>query len=131
MVQTLRLIFSWTLLLSATSSPISKVLELLGDMQAKVKKEAVEAEEAVKEQEVYCERRASDLGYSIQTNKNAKEELEARISKAEGKLETVEDSIQEVLSGLQSNEANLESSKSLRSKEFHHSLCRFKRGERR
>ena len=30
---------------------------------------------------------------------------------------------QEVLSGLQSNEANLESSKSLRSKEFHHSLC--------
>ena len=117
MVQTLRLIFSWTLLLSATSSPISKVLELLGDMQAKVKKEAVEAEEAVKEQEVYCERRASDLGYSIQTNKNAKEELEARISKAEGKLETVEDSIQEVLSGLQSNEANLESSKSLRSKE--------------
>jgi len=116
MVQ-LRLIFSWTLLLSATSSPISKVLELLGDMQAKVKKEAVEAEEAVKEQEVYCERRASDLGYSIQTNKNAKEELEARISKAEGKIETVEDSIQEVLSGLQSNEANLESSKSLRSKE--------------
>lgn len=117
MVQFFRLIFSWTLLLSATSSPISKVLELLGDMQAKVKKEAVEAEEAVKEQEVYCERRASDLGYSIQTNKNAKEELEARISKAEGKLETVEDSIQEVLSGLQSNEANLESSKSLRSKE--------------
>jgi len=117
MVQFFRLIFSWTLLLSATSSPISKVLELLGDMQAKVKKEALEAEEAVKEQEVYCERRASDLGYSIQTNKNAKEELEARISKAEGKLETVEDSIQEVLSGLQSNEANLESSKSLRSKE--------------
>lgn len=86
-------------------------------MQAKVKKEAFEAEEAVKEQELYCERRASDLGYSIQTNKNAKEELEARISKAEGKIETVEDSIQEVLSGLQSNEANLESSKSLRSKE--------------
>lgn len=61
MVQ-LQFFLGLTLLLSASSSPITKVLELLGDMQAKVKKEASEAEEAVKEQDLFCERRASDLG---------------------------------------------------------------------
>lgn len=116
MVQ-LQFVLGLTLLLSASSSPITKVLELLGDMQAKVKKEASEAEEAVKEQDLFCQRRASDLGYSIQTNKNAKEELEARISKAEGKIETVGESVEEVLSGIQANEANLESATNLRSKE--------------
>jgi len=116
MVQ-LQFFLGLTLLLSASSSPITKVLELLGDMQAKVKKEASEAEEAVKEQDLFCERRASDLGYSIQTNKNAKEELEARISKAEGKIETVGESVEEALSGIQANEANLESATNLRSKE--------------
>lgn len=116
MVQ-LQFFLGLTLLLSASSSPITKVLELLGDMQAKVKKEASEAEETVKEQDLFCERRASDLGYSIQTNKNAKEELEARISKAEGKIETVGESVEEALSGIQANEANLESATNLRSKE--------------
>lgn len=102
---------------SAMGSPIAKVMSLLSDMEEKVKKEGIEADEAMKEREFFCERRNDDLSYSIRKNADSKEELEARISKADSKLQTVGGDLQEALSNIQANKANLDTAAEVRSQE--------------
>ncbi|CAE7225501.1 unnamed protein product [Symbiodinium necroappetens] len=113
-------------------------------MEEKVKKEGIEADEAMKaqwplgEREFFCERRNDDLSpllgklrdveslsYSIRKNADSKEELEARISKADSKLQTVGGDLQEreALSNIQANKAqiwtlvNLDTAAEVRSQE--------------
>jgi len=98
-------------------SPIAKVMSLLSDMEEKVKKEGIEADEAMKEREFFCERRNGDLSYSIRKNADSKEELEARISKADSKLQTVGGDLQEALNNIQANKVNLDTAAEVRNQE--------------
>mmetsp|Transcript_65694 Transcript_65694/g.154582 ORF Transcript_65694/g.154582 Transcript_65694/m.154582 type:complete len:683 (-) Transcript_65694:30-2078(-) len=102
---------------STTGSPLAKVMSLLTDMEEKVKREGVERDESMKAKEVFCERRFAELSHSIKKNENSKEELEARISKADSKLQTVSDDVEEALSGIQSTQANLDEATQVRTKE--------------
>ncbi|CAK8986066.1 unnamed protein product [Durusdinium trenchii] len=113
----LQITFLLALLHLAASSPIAKVLELLGNMQANARKNRIEAEERLKEYDLFCDTRAGDLGSSIRSSSVAKQELEARISKAEGTIQSLSRRLQEAISGIESDEANLESVTSLRNKE--------------
>jgi len=99
------------------ASPIAKVLELLSDMEEKVKREGAEADEAHEKSVHHCERRGDDLGYAIKTGTNAKDELQARISKSETKIETLSESIQESLESIEANEADLAKATEMREKE--------------
>ncbi|CAE7315050.1 unnamed protein product [Symbiodinium natans] len=105
------------LLWTAMGSPISKVISLLSDMEEKVRREGIATDEAMKEKEIFCERRNSDLSYSIKKNEDSKEELEARISKADSKLQTATDDLQEALNNMQSYQVNLDTAADVRSQE--------------
>eukprot|EP00930_Biecheleria_cincta_P061946 TRINITY_DN4747_c0_g2_i2.p1 TRINITY_DN4747_c0_g2~~TRINITY_DN4747_c0_g2_i2.p1 ORF type:complete len:666 (+),score=209.86 TRINITY_DN4747_c0_g2_i2:51-2048(+) len=102
---------------SGTASPISKVLELLGGMEEKTKTQGLEADKAFEEASAFCRRRSDDLGYSIKTNTNAKEDLEAKVAKASSKLESIASSLQETLQGTEANKAELAKATEVREKE--------------
>eukprot|EP00930_Biecheleria_cincta_P025428 TRINITY_DN1810_c0_g1_i2.p1 TRINITY_DN1810_c0_g1~~TRINITY_DN1810_c0_g1_i2.p1 ORF type:complete len:678 (+),score=219.80 TRINITY_DN1810_c0_g1_i2:48-2081(+) len=100
-----------------TASPISKVLELLGGMEEKTKAQGHEADAAFKEAEEFCRKRSDALGYSIKTNSNKKEDLEADIAKSTSRLESIASSLQDSLQNTESNEAELTKATEVREKE--------------
>eukprot|EP00930_Biecheleria_cincta_P025427 TRINITY_DN1810_c0_g1_i1.p1 TRINITY_DN1810_c0_g1~~TRINITY_DN1810_c0_g1_i1.p1 ORF type:complete len:678 (+),score=226.11 TRINITY_DN1810_c0_g1_i1:48-2081(+) len=100
-----------------TASPISKVLELLGGMEEKTKAQGQEADAAFKEAEEFCRKRSDALGYSIKTNSNKKEDLEADIAKSTSRLESIASSLQDSLQNTESNEAELTKATEVREKE--------------
>eukprot|EP00930_Biecheleria_cincta_P025429 TRINITY_DN1810_c0_g1_i3.p1 TRINITY_DN1810_c0_g1~~TRINITY_DN1810_c0_g1_i3.p1 ORF type:complete len:678 (+),score=218.64 TRINITY_DN1810_c0_g1_i3:48-2081(+) len=102
-----------------TASPISKVLELLGGMEEKTKAQGQEADAAFKEAEEFCRKRSDALGYSIKTNSNKKEDLEADIAKSTSRLESISASLQDSLQNTESNEAELTKATEVREKEKH------------
>eukprot|EP00931_Biecheleriopsis_adriatica_P028311 TRINITY_DN1689_c0_g1_i1.p1 TRINITY_DN1689_c0_g1~~TRINITY_DN1689_c0_g1_i1.p1 ORF type:complete len:692 (+),score=215.32 TRINITY_DN1689_c0_g1_i1:135-2210(+) len=101
----------------ASQSPVLKVVELLEEMQASVKREGVAADEELQASEEFCKRREKDLGFSIKRAENAKDELRARIQKAKGKINEVNLNMQEYLKGIARNEAELESATGVRNQE--------------
>eukprot|EP00930_Biecheleria_cincta_P024108 TRINITY_DN172_c1_g1_i2.p1 TRINITY_DN172_c1_g1~~TRINITY_DN172_c1_g1_i2.p1 ORF type:complete len:678 (-),score=232.90 TRINITY_DN172_c1_g1_i2:465-2498(-) len=114
-----RLALSLALAMGAagTASPISRVLELLGGMEDKIKKQGMEADEAMKEAGEFCRQRSRDLGYSIKTSTDEKEDLEAKISKSTSKLESIASTLQETSQGIETNEAELSKATEVREKE--------------
>jgi len=102
---------------AGTASPISKVLELLGGMEEKTKKQGQEADDAIKEADDFCHRRSDDLGYSIKTSTNQKDDLEAQIAKSASKIESSATSLQETAQSIEANEAELTKATEVREKE--------------
>jgi len=102
---------------AGTASPISKVLELLGGMEEKTKKQAQEAEAAIKEADDFCHRRSDDLGYSIKTSTNEKDELEAKVAKSASKIDSIATTLQETAQSIEANEAELTKATEVREKE--------------
>jgi len=102
---------------AGTASPISKVLELLGGMEEKTKKQGQEADDAIKEADDFCHRRSDDLGYSIKTSTNEKDDLEAKIAKSGSKIESIATTLQETAQSIEANEAELAKATEVRDKE--------------
>jgi len=86
-------------------------------MEDKIKKQGQEADEAMKEAGEFCRQRSRDLGYSIQTSTDEKEDLEAKISKSTSKIESITSTLQETSQGIETNEAELSKATEVREKE--------------
>lgn len=118
-----RILFLGVLLLhvvhgdDTTASPILKVIRLLDDMAAKVKDEGAKAEVVMKEARGLCEKRGSELQYSIKTGLSAKEELEARIQKAKSKVAALGNAIEQALGAIQNDQVNLQKATDVRKNE--------------
>eukprot|EP00437_Effrenium_voratum_P004128 CAMPEP_0181423048 /NCGR_PEP_ID=MMETSP1110-20121109/13928_1 /TAXON_ID=174948 /ORGANISM="Symbiodinium sp., Strain CCMP421" /LENGTH=649 /DNA_ID=CAMNT_0023546163 /DNA_START=56 /DNA_END=2002 /DNA_ORIENTATION=+ len=98
-------------------NPVAKVISLLSDMQTTIKKEGKAEDARITKFSNNCELRSADLQYQIKTAKEDIEELSARISKAEGKKETLASTLEETSEGIASNEADLAAATSVRAKE--------------
>jgi len=98
-------------------NPVAKVISLLSDMQTTIKKEGKAEDARITKFSNNCELRSADLEYQIKTAKEDIEELSARISKAEGKKETLASTLEETSEGVASNEADLAAATSVRAKE--------------
>ncbi|CAE7539398.1 BPM3 [Symbiodinium sp. CCMP2592] len=98
-------------------NPVAKVISLLSDMQTTIKKEGKAEDARITKFSNNCELRSADLEYQIKTAKEDIEELSARISKAEGKKETLASTLEETSEGIASNEADLAAATSVRAKE--------------
>lgn len=98
-------------------NPVAKVISLLSDMQTTIKKEGKAEDARITKFSNNCELRSADLQYQIKTAKEDIEELSARISKAEGKKETLVSTLEETSEGIASNEADLAAATSVRAKE--------------
>jgi chromosome segregation ATPase len=99
------------------ASPVAKVIELLQGMGKKVQAESDAAAVTMKEAKALCEKRDSDLKYSIKTYESQKGDLTAQIAKSSSKFDSYAAEIQETLSKISSNEADLKAATDVRETE--------------
>ena len=66
---------------SQEGSPVSKVMQMLSGLQAKIIKEGEEAQKTYDEFSEWCEDRSKNVGFEIKTGKAEIEELKATIEK--------------------------------------------------
>jgi predicted nucleic acid-binding Zn-ribbon protein len=99
------------------ASPVAKVIELLQGMTKKVQAESDATVVTMKEAKALCEKRDSDLKYSIKTYESQKSDLTAQIGKSASKFDSYASEIQETLSKIASNEADLKAATDIRETE--------------
>jgi predicted nucleic acid-binding Zn-ribbon protein len=101
----------------ATASPISKVLEMLGDLQAKIIAEGEAAQKEYAEYAEWCEDKSKDLQYEIKTGKAEVEELKATITKEDSTIEALTTEIGDLSAQIATAESDLKAATEIRAKE--------------
>lgn len=99
------------------ASPIAKVLEMLGDLQAKIIKEGEVGQKEYAEYAEWCEDKSKDLHYEIKTGKSQVAELKATIEEESATIEELTTKIEELSSKSATAEADLKAATGLREKE--------------
>merc|ERR1719189_349849 len=91
--------------LVAAASPISKVIELLSGLEAKIGKEGEEADKAFAEFSAWCKDREVNLGFEIKTGTSDVAELKATIEKETSESAALGQKIEELAAGIATDEA--------------------------
>merc|ERR1719160_32325 len=99
------------------TNPISKVIEMLSDLQQKIIKEGEAAQKEYDEFSEWCEEGARNLQYEIKTGKASVEELQATIDQAKSDISVKEGEIEDLASTLSTDEADLKAATDIREKE--------------
>merc|ERR1719454_15916 len=104
---------------SATNeaSPISKVIELLSALEAKIIKEGTASQKTYDEFAEWCEDRAKELGFEIKTLKSEKEELEATVENSKATIADLTAKIEDPTGEIAENEKDLKAATDIREKE--------------
>jgi len=103
--------------LVAAESPISKVLQLLGQLQQKVLKDGEAEQKQYEAFAEWCEDSAVAKQYEIKTGKAKVEELQAAIAKESATSETLQSKISDLAATIATNEADLKAATEIRNKE--------------
>merc|ERR1719247_1549799 len=102
---------------SSEGGPISKVFEMLADLQAKIIKEGEEAQKTYDEFTEWCEDRSRNTGFEIKTGKSEIEELTATIEKETSKISAFGTQIEELSGSIAKDEADLKAATNIRAEE--------------
>merc|ERR1719261_2450733 len=102
---------------STTTNPISKVIEMLSDLEQKIIKEGEAAQKEYDEFSEWCEEAARNLQYEIKTGKASVEELTATIDQAKSDIKVKEGEIEDLSGTLATDEADLKAATEIRDKE--------------
>jgi hypothetical protein len=105
------------LCLVAAESPISKVLQLLGQLQQKVLKDGEAEQKQYEAFAEWCEDSAVATQYAIKTGKAKVEELQAAIAKESATSETLSAKIADLAATIATNEADKKAATEIRTKE--------------
>jgi len=98
-------------------SPITKVLQLMSDMQTKIIAEG-EAEHAIySEFAEMCEERSKDLGFEIKTGKGEVADLKAAIDEETAMVAALETKVEELTASIATDESDLDAATKIRKKE--------------
>merc|ERR1719446_519066 len=89
------------------ASPIDKILQMIGDLQAKVIGEGEEAQKAYDEHAEWCEDRSKSLGFEIKTGQTEVAELKATIDQESSAAAALETKIEDLSADIQQDEADL------------------------
>merc|ERR1719160_1072111 len=100
-----------------STNPISKVIEMLGDLQQKIIKEGEAAQKEYDEFSEWCEEAARNLQYEIKTGKASVDELTATIEKAKSDISVKEGEIEGLVATISTDEADLKAATEIRDKE--------------
>lgn len=100
-----------------TASPVSKVLQMLTDLEAKINKEGQEAKHVYEEFSDWCEERSRNVAYELKTGAAQIEDLEAAIDKATSDITAFTTKIEELGTSIASDEADLKSATGIRETE--------------
>merc|ERR1719434_234576 len=99
------------------TNPITKVIEMLSDLQTKIIGEGEAAQKEYAEYAEWCEDTSKDLGYEIKTGKAEVEELKATIAKESSTIEALSVSIEELSAQIATAESDLKAATEIRDKE--------------
>jgi len=99
------------------ANPLSKVIELMDALTAKVTAEGEAEAKAFKEYVEWCDDAAANLANEIKTGTSSKEELEAAIGKATADIEASTAKIEELSAAIASDEAELKDATAVREEE--------------
>jgi chromosome segregation ATPase len=103
--------------LGAATNPVSKVLQLLGSLEAKINKHGEAELKAYNEYAAWCKDGAKDLNYEIKTAKGDIEDLSATIGKADGDIAAMSSKIEELSGDTTQNSADLKAATAVRAQE--------------
>lgn len=103
--------------LAAATNPVTKVLSLLGSLEAKIQKNGEVEASTYKEYAAWCKDGAKDLGYEIKTAKSDIEDLKATIGKAVSDISASSSKIEELAGDTAQNGADLKAATSVRAGE--------------
>merc|ERR1719310_1080568 len=101
----------------ATASPVSKVLQMLSDLQAKIIKEGEDAQKIYDEFAEACEDQSRELGFQIKTLKTEVAEQTACVEQMGSEIADHEAKLEECAAELAKDEQDLKSATEIREKE--------------
>jgi len=110
-------VLCFALLSGCGCSPIGKVVQLISDLQAKIVSEGEEAHKVYEEFAEFCEDRSKQLGFDIKTSESESAELKASIAKDTARIGSLNAKVDELATGIASNEADLKAATDIRAKE--------------
>merc|ERR1719311_395364 len=102
---------------ATAASPITKVIQMIADLEAKIIKEGESTQKLYEEFAESCDDRNKELGFEIKTGKAAVSELEASIDKETADISAAEAKIEELSGSLAEDAAELKSATAIREKE--------------
>merc|ERR1719440_249190 len=102
---------------AASTDPIQKVLQMIGDLEAKIIGEGNDAQKVYDEFSEFCEDRSRELGFEIKTGKAEVKDLEAAIEKEAATQESLNAKIEELSAAIATDEADLKAATDIRNKE--------------
>jgi hypothetical protein len=98
-------------------SPVSKVMGMLADLQAKIVKEGEAAQKTYDEFSEWCEDRSKNVGFEIKTGKAEIADLSATIQKETATISALSTKVEELSGSIASNEADLAAATKIRNEE--------------
>jgi hypothetical protein len=99
------------------ANPISKVIELLSALEAKIMKDGENEAKAYKDFFEWCDDAAKENGFLLKTETAKKEKLESTIAKAKSDIEVAEELIASLSATISEDEADLKAATTIREKE--------------
>jgi len=117
LISVIGLLASSSLVGAVEANPLSKVIDLMNALSAKVTKEGEEESKAFKEYVEWCDDAAANLASEIKTGTSEKEQLEAAIAKATAGIEASTAKIEDLSGSIANDEAELKDATAVREKE--------------
>jgi len=99
------------------TSPLSKVLDLMAELTAKITKEGEAEAKAYKEYFDWCDDMARNAGFEIKTAEAKKEKLEAQIGELASSITTSTTKIDELVASIAADDTELKDATTVREKE--------------
>jgi len=103
--------------LAGQTNPLSKVIDLLDSLSAKITKEGEVEAKAFKDYFEWCDDASKNLNFEIKTAESDKAKLEAKISEAGADSDAAATKIDELAASIASGEADLKNATGIRTKE--------------
>jgi hypothetical protein len=100
-----------------SANPISKVIELLSALEAKIMKDGEAEAKAYKDYFEWCDDAAKEKGFVLKTESGKKAKLEATITDAKSDIEEADEKIGELSATISEDEADLKAATAIREKE--------------
>jgi chromosome segregation ATPase len=97
-------------------SPVTKVTQLLADLEAKIVREGEEAKKVFEEFMEWCEDTSKNVKYSIKTAKSQIENLQATISEETSAAQALTAKVEELGSSISTDDADLKAATDIRVK---------------
>jgi chaperonin cofactor prefoldin len=103
--------------LATSSNPLSKVLELMADLTAKITAEGEVEGKAYHDYVEWCDEAAANLHNEIKVGEKKKDELEAVIAKCEADIESTDSKIEDLSGAISADEKQLKEATAVRKEE--------------